>query len=84
MLVLKLVFLVGEVDKELRIALDGEMLDPEGHRDPEASDQALLFRDVVGDLLTMLKTELHNIVKLDLGRQDEYGPSLGWIASVIV
>ena len=53
--VLGLVALVGEVDEELGIALDGYALDPQGDRGPEPGEEALIFSDVVGDLVVMLE-----------------------------
>jgi hypothetical protein len=67
-LVLWFVFLVGEVDEKLGVTLDGETLDPQGGRGPEADNQALVFCDVVGDLPAMLEAKLHGGVELVLDR----------------
>ena len=72
MLVLRRVLLVGEVDEKLRVALDGETLEPQSCCTLEAVDQALLFCDVVGYLLTPLEAELHGVIELVLGGRDEY------------
>ena len=66
MLILRLIYLVGEVDEELRVAPDGEALHPQGHRNLEAGDEALVFRYVVGDLLALLEPELYGVVELVL------------------
>ena len=66
-LVLRLVFLVGEVDEKLRVTLDGEALHSQRGRDPESSEQAFELCDVVGDLLALLEAELHCVVELVLG-----------------
>ena len=63
MLVPWFVHLVGEVDEELRVTLEGETPHPQGCAGLEAGDQSLIFRDVVGDLLTPLEVELHNVVR---------------------
>ena len=55
------VHLVGEVDEELRVTLDGEALHPQGCGGLEASDQPLVLCDAVGDLLTPLEEELHGV-----------------------
>ena len=67
MLVLGCVLLVGEVNKELRITLDGEALRPQRRRGPETGEQALEFCDVVGDLLALLEAELYRVAELVLG-----------------
>ena len=67
MFVLRRVLLVGEIDKKLRIAFDGEALYPQRGRGPEPGEQAIKFCDVVGDLLATLKAELYCIAKLVLG-----------------
>ena len=67
MLVLWRVLLVGEVDEELGISLDGEVLPAERRHGPETGEQALEFRDVVGGLLALLETELYHVVELFLG-----------------
>jgi hypothetical protein len=54
-LVLGCVRLVREVDEELGVALDGEAPHPQHRRSLEASNQALIFYDVVGDLFTILE-----------------------------
>ena len=66
MLVLWLIYLVGEVDEELSVALDGEALHPQGHRSLEASYEAFVLCYVVGDLLALLEVEMHGVVKLVL------------------
>ena len=66
MLVARLIYLVGEVDEELRVAPDGEVLHPQGHCGLEASDEAFVLRDVVGDLLALLEAEMHGVVELVL------------------
>ena len=71
-LVLRLVHLVGEVDEELRVALDGEALHPQGHCGLEASYEAFVLCYVVGDLLALLEAELHGIVELVLSGRDEH------------
>ena len=70
-----LVHLVGEVDEELRVSLDGEALHPQGHRRFEAGDETIILCDVVGDLFAPLEAELHYIVKLVLSGRDEHGSS---------
>jgi hypothetical protein len=75
MLVLGRVFLVGEVDKELRIASDGEALHSQCRRGLEASNQAFILCDVVGDLLTILEAQLYGVVELVLGGRDEHRAS---------
>ena len=75
MLILWLVQLVGEVDEELRVSLDGEAFQPQGHFNLEASDETLVLYDVVGDLLAPLEAELHGIVKFVLSGRDDYGSS---------
>ena len=75
MLVLWLVYLVGEVDEELRVASDGEALHPQSCRTLQASYEAFVFCDIVGDLLAMLEAELHGVVELILGGRDEHCPS---------
>ena len=64
MLVLWLVYFVGEVDEELRVALDGETLHPQGCRSFQAGYQAFILCDVVGDLLALLEVELYRVVEL--------------------
>ena len=71
-LVPRLVYLVGEVDEELRVTPDGEALHPQSCRSFQASYEALVFFDVVGDLLALLKLELHDVVELVLSGRDEY------------
>ena len=66
MLVLRLVYLVGEVDEELRVALNGKAFHPQSCRGLQASYEAFVFCDVVGDLLALLKAELHSVVELVL------------------
>ena len=75
MLVLRLVYLVGEVDEELRGAPNGEALHPQSRCGLQASNEALVLCDVVGDLLALLKAELHDVVELVLSGRDEYRPS---------
>ena len=75
MLVLWLIYLVGEVDEKLRVALDGETPHPQGHRGPEASYEALVLYYVIGDLLALLEAELHGVVELVLGGGDEHRSS---------
>ena len=65
-LVLWLIYFVGEVDEELRVALDGEALHPEGHRVLEASDEAFVLCDVVGDLLALLEADVTPTMRLYL------------------
>ena len=72
MLVLWLVYLVGEVDEELRVAFNGKALHPQSCRSLQASYEAFVFRDVVGDLLALLKAELHGVVEFVLSGRDEY------------
>ena len=60
-LVLWLVHFVGEVDEELRITLDGEALHPQGDSSFQACYQAFVFCYVVGNLFSMLETELHGV-----------------------
>ena len=74
-LILWLVHLVGEVDEELRVSLDGEAFHPQGHRNLEAGDETLVLCDVVGDLLAPLESELHGVVKFVLSGRDEHGSS---------
>ena len=62
MLILRLVYFVGEVDKELRIALDDEALYSQGDCNFQACYQAFVFCYVVGDLFSMLEAELHGVV----------------------
>ena len=71
-LVPRLVYLVGEVDEELRVASDGKALHPQSCRGLQASYEAFVFCDIVGDLLAVLKTELHGVVKLVLSGRDEH------------
>ena len=66
MLILWLIYLVGEVDEKLRVAPDGEALHPQGHRSLKASYEAFVLRYVVGDLLALLEAELHDVVELVL------------------
>ena len=80
MLVLWLINFVGEVDEELRVALDGETPHPQGHRSPEASYEALVLCYVIGDLLALLEAELHGVVELVLGGRDEHRSSLRALA----
>ena len=47
-------------------------LHSQGCRSLEAGDQAFVLRDVVGDLLALLETELHGVVELVLGGRDEH------------
>ena len=75
MLVHRLVQFVGEVDEELRVAPDGEALHPQGRCGLEASDEAFVFRDVVGDLLALLESEMHGVVELVLSGRYEHCPS---------
>ena len=72
MLVLRLVYLVGEVDEELRVTPNGEALHPQSCRSLQASYEAFVFCDVVGDLLALLKAELHGVVEIILSERDEY------------
>jgi hypothetical protein len=61
--ILRLVGFVGEVDDELRIALDSDALYPEGDHSPEPGEEALVLRDVVGDLVGLvLEAQLHSVV----------------------
>ena len=64
MFVLRLVYLVGEVDKKLSVAPDGEALRPQGHCSLKASYEAFVLRYVIGDLLALLEVELHGVVEL--------------------
>ena len=70
-LVLWLVYLVGEVDEELRVAPNGEALHPQSCRSLQASYEAFVFCNVVGDLLALLKAELHGVVEFVLSGGDE-------------
>ena len=70
-LVLRLVYFVGEVDKELRITLDGEALHSQGDCGFQACYQAFVFYYVIGDLFSMLETELHSVVELVLSGRYE-------------
>lgn len=72
MLVLRLVYLVGEVDEELRIALDDEALYPQCDYGFQASYQAFILCYVAGDLFSVLATELYGIVELVLSRRYEH------------
>ena len=72
MLILWLVHFVGEVDEELRVALDGKAPHPHSRRSLQAGYEALLFGDSVGDLLAVLEAELHSVVKLVLTGRDEH------------
>ena len=74
-LVLWLIYFVGEVIEELEVTLDGETPHPQGHRSPEASYEALVLCYVIGDLLALLEAELHGVVELVLGGRDENGAS---------
>ena len=71
-LVLWLVHFVGEVDEELRVALDGKVPHPQSRRSLQASYEAFVFCDIVGDLLAVLEAELHGVVKLVLSGRDEH------------
>ena len=62
------VLLVGEVDEKLRVALDGKALYSQRGCEPESGGKAFKFCDFVGDLLTLLKADLHCITELVLGR----------------
>ena len=63
--VLGLVRFVGEVDDELGIALDDDALYPEGDCSSEPGEEALVFGDVVGDLVRLaLEAQLHGVVEL--------------------
>ena len=53
--VLRRVGPVGEVDEELRVALDEDALDAEGNGGSEPSEEALVFSNVVGDLVAALE-----------------------------
>ena len=72
MFVLRLVYLVGEVDEKLRVAPDGEALHSQGHRNIMASYESFVLCNVVGDLLALLEAELHVIVELVLSGRDEH------------
>ena len=67
-----IVYLVGEVDEELRVAPDGESLYPQGHFSLQAGYEAFVFCNVVGDLLALLEAELHDVVELVLSGRDEH------------
>ena len=66
MLVVWLVYLVGEVDEELRVASNDKALHSQSCCGLQASYEAFVFCDVVGDLLALLEAELHSIVELVL------------------
>ena len=72
MLILWLVHFVGEVDEELRVAFNGKALHAQSCRGLQSSYEAFVFCDVVGDLLAMLKAELHGVVELVLSGRDDY------------
>src|SRR3954466_4738791 len=74
-LIFRLVYLVGEIDKELRIALDGEALHPQGSCGLQARYQTFILRYVVGDLFTLLEIELYSVVKLVLSGRHQHRPS---------
>ena len=59
MSILGLVDLVGEVDQELRIALDDKAFDAKADRSPNSGKEALVLGDVVGDLVALAEAELH-------------------------
>ena len=63
--VLGLVCFVGEVDDELGIALDDDAPYPKGDCSSELGEEALVFGDVVGDLVRLaLEAQLHDVVEL--------------------
>ena len=64
MRVFGLIDLVGEVDQELRVALDDEALDAEADRGPSSGEEALVFGNVVGDLGAFVEAELDSVVEL--------------------
>ena len=64
--VLWIVYLIGEVDEELRVAPDGETLHPQCRRSFQASYEAFLLCNVVEDLLVLLEIELHGAIELVL------------------
>ena len=72
MSILGLVDLVGEVDQELRVALDDEALDAEADRSPDSGEEALVLSNIVGDLGALVEAELHSVVQLVSGWQGEY------------
>ena len=75
MLISRFVYLVGVIDKELRIALDSKTLHSQGSSGLQARYQSLVLCYIVGDLLALLETELHVIVELVLGGRYEHRPS---------
>ena len=75
MLILQLAHFVGEVDEELRVAPNNKALHPQSCCGLQASYEALVLCDVVGDLLALLKAELLGVVELVLSGRDEYCPS---------
>ena len=66
-LVLWLVYFVGEVDEELGVTLDGEAPHSQSFPSLEFGDQAFVLRNVVGDLLALLEVELQGVVELFMG-----------------
>ena len=60
------------LEKLLRVALNSKVLHPQSCRGLQASYEAFIFCDVVGDLLALLKAELHSVVEFVLSGRDEY------------
>ena len=67
MCIFGLVNFVGEVDQELRVALDDEVFNPKGNGGSDTGEEALVLGDVVGDLGARAKAELHGVVELVAG-----------------
>ena len=63
-IVLGRVAFVGEVDEELGVSFDEQMLDAERDCGPEAGKEAFVFGNVVGDLILVIKAQLHGVVEL--------------------
>ena len=76
-LILWLIHLVGDIDKELRIALDGEAFHPQGSCGLQARYYTFILRYVVADLFTLLETELYSVVELVLSGRYKHRPSPG-------